>query len=201
MDESPPLLFMLAGKPAPVGLAQALRRLGSVRSDARAQLEEVALSSLEPLPEDQLEARMVRLCRRHDWAAEEIGPGIKGIVFLLRTAAAADVDARALGTDVMALTDDASLADLVVGVYAKARGSLRNEIVRSALLAHGKVLAGVEWRIDTVGSSDRGRKLNVPVALLTLHYQEGTRTDAITLQALPETLHALREVISELLHG
>lgn len=197
----PPLLFCLAGKPAPLGMAQAVSKMAGLAVEGRAALEEILLACLEPMPEDQLDSRITRLCRRVSIDAEVIGPGLKGIVFLMRQAAAADADPNAFGADIMALSSRRDLAKQLAGVYAKALRPLRTEIARATLLAHGKVLSGMEWRIDTLGSSNRGRKINMPVAMLTLHYQDGAKSEHISLQVVPEMLAELREVCNELLNG
>jgi hypothetical protein len=200
-EEVPPTLRCFGGKPAPLGLGRALAQLATLPADARSKIEEMVLGSLDAASADQLDARLARLARRHELELEDVGPGIKSAAFLMREAASFDVGADALQCDVFALAGDAGVATMVAALYSKAKPVLRAEIVRSALVAHGKVLTGVEWRIDTLGSSDRGRKLNVPVALLTLHYQDGSRPDRVTVQVVPELLDALREVCNELLAG
>ena len=68
---------------------------------------------------------------------------------------------------------------------------MRQEVLQGTLADHGKLLLGVDWRLDSVQASNRGSKMRVPVALLTLRFREGEQTQRITLQVLPETLREL----------
>ncbi|MFO0552585.1 MAG: hypothetical protein U0271_29615 [Polyangiaceae bacterium] len=60
-------------------------------------------------------------------------------------------------------------------------------------------MTGIEWRIDTVGSSSRGRQLDVPVALVTFEYRTGDKQDRFTLQMLPDAVQGLRSICDHLL--
>ncbi|MCK6592439.1 MAG: COMM domain-containing protein, partial [Polyangiaceae bacterium] len=59
---------------------------------------------------------------------------------------------------------------------------------------HGKLCESIEWRIDTVTSSSRGDKIQLPIVWLTLGYREGERRDRISLQLTPEAVQSLRRV-------
>lgn len=199
-DETPgPLLFSLNGKPAPNDLGAALATLAKLPDALAARLEELLLPLLGDLPEDQRENRIARACRRNDIDPDVVGPGLSAAAFLFRKGAAFDVDGAAFGQDLRALGCDALTAGLLQPLYDQARGPLRMEFAQAALAAHGKVLAGIEWRIDNMASSSRGRGLNLPIALVTFHYQDGNQTDRITLQMLPEMVGSLRGLCDELL--
>lgn len=195
-----PLLHSLDGKPAPAELGASLRRLLELPESLRGKLDEILLPNLEPLPEDQLEARIARLCRRHDLVPEQVGPGVKAAVFLFRQAAMFDVGADELEQDLRAVGAGPALCGLLVPPYRQVFPELRREIAMATIAAHGKVLTNVEWRMDTLGSSNRGRKLNIPVALVTLHYQDGQQANHVTLQMMPDAVAGLREVCDLLLN-
>src|SRR5690606_37886621 len=150
------------GRPAPPELGEALRALGNFSGPARTQRAELVLQLLEPMADDQLDARIGRLCRRLEVALEEVGPPLKAARIVLRAAAAMDMGRESIAGDlaVLGVRDGDDLLD----AYDKARAAVRAEVVQASLVAHGRVLMGVEWRIDTLGASNRGRKLNVPVA-------------------------------------
>ncbi len=194
-----PLLFSLNGKPAPPGLGEAIARLSELSADLLERLDELLLPNLGDMPEDQRENRIGRLCRRNELDPEMFGPVVKGCAFLIRSAAAFDVDANAFSQDVRAIGATEEVATRLAGLFEQVRGEMRADIARAAIAAHGKVLAGVEWRVDNLASSSRGRGLNLPVALVTFHYQDGPRADRITLQMLPEMVGSLRVLCDELL--
>ena len=83
--------------------------------------------------------------------------------------------------------------------YDQARAVVRREIVRGALLDHGKLLTGVDWRIDTIAAASRGAKIAAPVVLLTLSYQEGEHRSRITLHATPDMLQELQQLCAQIL--
>src|SRR5690606_19722226 len=170
-------LASLDGQSAPPELGAALRLFADLAPERR---DELLSQILEPLSDDQIDARIGRLCRRLELAPDKVGPGLKAARFLLRAAAAMNVDRAALATDLDQLGAP-ELEDLL-DVYARALPALRAEVIQASIVAHGRVLMGIEWRIDTLGSSNRGRKLNVPVALMTFHLQNGTQTEHVTMQ-------------------
>jgi len=58
--------------------------------------------------------------------------------------------------------------------YEAAKAFVRREIHQAALADHGKVVERVDWRVDQVVTSNRGEKLGVPVAVLTLSFRRGS---------------------------
>ena len=189
-----PQLQCLDGESPPPELGEALGHLREIPPRQRADL----LSQLlEPLSDDQIDARIGRLCRRLELAPDRAGPGLKAARFVLRAAAAMNLDREALGAD-LALLDVENYVD-ILDIYDASRATLRAEVIQASIVAHGRVLMGVEWRIDTLGSSNRGRKLNVPVALMTFHLQNGTQTEHVTMQLVPQMVEQLRDVCNRLL--
>ena len=83
----------------------------------------------------------------------------------------------------------------VLGSYDALKKPLRAEILEATLFDHGKVLVGIDWRIDRVTASDRGQNLDLPLALLTLHHREGhkerTRDGKTTLYLHADALREL----------
>ncbi len=193
------LLFSLNGKAAPEGMAERLCGLERLPSSARDNLEALLLPNLEQLPEDQLDNRIARLCRRNELEVESAGSAIKAVVFLFRAAAAFAIEPEDLASDIQALGGSPALVELLLPLYLKAVPDLRREIAQTTIATHGAVLVGIEWRIDTLGASSRGRKLNLPVALMTFQFQEGGEVRTKTFQMLPDMVNSLREVCGELL--
>lgn len=198
MSEAPPiLLHSLAGKPAPPELGPALAIVAELREAAFA---EVVGATLEILPEDQVDNRIVRLCRKLEIDPEKAAPAIKSTRWLLRNAASANTTPELLGQDLRALLgDDTRVTDRVLPLYEKALPAMRMEIIQGALSSHANVLTGLEWRIDTIGSTNLGTELNFPVALLTMHYQDRQQTGSFTVQMTPDMVAQLRKLCDQLL--
>ncbi len=194
-----PLLFCLDGNPAPAELGPALAYIRQLPESAQEHFDQLLLPTLGAEPEDQLDSRLSRMARHHELDLETLAPAVKAARLVLRQAAAYNLTAEQVSQDVQALTSDTPLAQLLATLYEGVLLELRREIARVTLAAHGRVLTGVEWRIDTIGSGDRGRALDMPVALMTFQYQDGETNGRITLQMVPEMVEQLRQICGELL--
>ena len=193
-----PLLHCLDGHAAPPELAKGIEVMTRLTAPHRERFVELLESTRERMPDDQLDNRIGRLCRRHELPLDLLGPSIKVARFLFRQAAIYDVGADALAEDLAALGGSA-LTDWLLGLYESCKPKLRSEIAQAALLAHGRVLTGVEWRMDTIGSTNLGRNINLPVAVLTLAYRDGERTERVSLQLIPDMVRGLRNICNLLL--
>lgn len=205
-----PALNSLEGARSPQELAEAL--LGFFKLPAKGQqgFGELLVPHLDAMPEDQVDARLVRLCRRAELDPVLVAPPVKAARFLFRKAAAANVSAQGFADDLNALCRDAAsrdselgsgsdLAASLVPLYTQALPALRRELIVRALRSHGRVFAGMEWRVDTIGSSNDGRDLAVPVAWVTLHYHDGDDLKRFTLQLLPDMVNQMRTICDDLL--
>jgi len=153
----------------------------------------------EPLPAE-LEADLDRLCAEHALAPDALARALKACRFLVRAAAANDLDARAFAEDLALLTGGSSpLADLLVPGYEAARAVVRGELARAAIHDHGKVIESIDWRIDVVTASSQAAKLRAPIAMITLRYREGAEREQLTLQATPDVLESLRDLCDRML--
>jgi len=103
-----------------------------------------------------------------------------------------DLSEAALAEDLARLGDTGEVRAALLPGYATVKKVVRSEVVRGALVDHGKVVVRVAWRVDHVGSSNRGANLNVPVAVLSLWYREGERQDHVTLQLPPDAMDELK---------
>jgi hypothetical protein len=61
----------------------------------------------------------------------------------------------AFAADLASLHPSKELADVLLACYEAARAQVRRELLRGALLDHGNVLDGVDWRLNHVATSSR----------------------------------------------
>ncbi|WP_437933199.1 COMM domain-containing protein [Sorangium sp. So ce341] len=197
-----PELASLGGAPPPPELAADLRRLLDLPEGARQRLWEALGPSLgEPVPA-AVERLLDGFCRRHEVGSEALARVLKACRFLVREASKRDLDRAALAADLAALAPGEGAEEIqaiLLAGYDQARAVVRREIVRGALLDHGKLLTGVDWRIDSIAAASRGAKIAAPVVLLTLSYQEGDQRSRITLQATPDLLRELQQICAQIL--
>ncbi len=196
---APVQLRCLQGKPVPADLAGDLRALTRLPPAARAALWSVLGPSLtEPLA-PEVEGMLDAFCRAQRLRRDDLARPVKACRFLLREAAGADVPRATFVEDLRALCGrDDAIEQFFVAGYDAACKVVRQEVLQGTLADHGKLLLGVDWRLDSVQASNRGSKMRVPVALLTLRFREGEQTQRITLQVLPETLRELTQTLTEI---
>lgn len=193
------LLHSLGGRAAPAELAPALNTIAELPDPFRAQFGEIVASTLDPIPEDQLDNRIIRLCRKADLDPAKAAPPIKATRFVIRNAASQNTSSENLAADLHTLCPEHDVAALILPIYEQARMSLRQEVLAGSLRAHGNLLNGLEWRVDTIGASNLGSEINMPVALLTMHYQDRHQQGSFTVQLLPDMVAQLRDLCDQLL--
>ena len=133
-------------------------------------------------------------CSKHSLAEADAVDTLRCCDLLFRRASALNLDRAAFQQDLTALSSgDAGAGEFLLVQFDEAKGALRQQIVLDSLADHGKLIVGVDWRIDDVSVSDRGVALNTRVVLMTLRYREGNRQERITFQITPEAMNELRQ--------
>lgn len=193
-------LHCLGGSGAPPGIAEDLARLPELPATARQSLWEALGPCLVDPLDQQVEELLSRFCRVHRADDDRVAAVIKACRFLLREACSLDLSRALFAEDLARLSGpDAELAAILLPGYDAAKAQIRAEILRGSLADHGKLLEGIDWRVDYLTTSSRGDKLRIPVALLTLRYREGKRKKRVTLQLLPDAIKDLRAICDRML--
>jgi len=136
--------------------------------------------------------RIESFCNDYGLKEKDVVAALRSCDFLMRQAAALDMDAVPFRQDLAALSEgDEQGAEVILSQYEEAKADLRKQIIQESLADHGNVLVGIDWRVENVTASDRGTKLNTTVVLLTLRYRDANQTERITLQL---TLEAMKEL-------
>jgi hypothetical protein len=203
LDDAPSMLpdrplYTLGGRPAPPEIARDLALLLELSPPAKARLwEALGPCLVEPLP-DTVEARLDAFCQAHGARAEILAPALKACRFLVRQASARDLPQGRFAEDLANLHPSPEIADILLAGYEAAKAQVRRELLRGALLDHGNVLVGVDWRIDQVVTSSRGGLLHAPVGVLTLRYRAGGKEERLSVQIVPEALRELHQACESL---
>ncbi len=195
-------LYCLGGGEAPPELGADLLRLARLPVEALQNLWQVLAPSLGDTIAAETEQLLDVFCAAYRLDDEELARAIKACRFVIREGAQRDVPAGALAEDLDRLCPEQPVVkQLVLAGYEPVRAQLRREIVKAAISDHGKLLVGIRWRLDGIHASERGSRLAMPVAMLTLHYREGAEVGRVTLQALPDMIGELRGVCQRILEG
>ncbi|MBI4952520.1 MAG: hypothetical protein HY908_10845 [Myxococcales bacterium] len=197
-----PKLRCLGGRQVAAGVLADLARLGALPPEARRNLWDALGPTLpEPIPAAASSAiEAFRL--RYEVVGEDLAVGLKACRYLVREAAKRNLAAPKLAED-LAVLDGGSgaLAELLLPGYEVAKATIREVLVRRALLRHGKTLLDAEWRVDTMTVSNEVLGMRVPVAQLTLRYHELGQAQAVTLQVPASVLRKLHAMLGEILAG
>jgi hypothetical protein len=197
---SPEQKGSLGGGEAPPGLGADLRRLVSLPTQALEKLWQVLAPSLAETIAKETEELLDVFCSAYGADPDELGRVIKACRFVIREAAQRDVPAAAVAQDLDRLCPgDPLVRELLMAGYGAARERIRHEIVKAAVSDHGKLLVGIKWRLDAIQASEGGLQLKMPVALVTLHYLEGSEAGRVTLQVLPDMMGELKNVCEKVL--
>jgi hypothetical protein len=194
-----PKLRCLAGGEAPPGLSRDIEGVAALAPAAKQRFWEALGPSLsEPLP-SSVEGILDDFCRRHEAPGAGLASALKGCRFLIREASKVDLPRAALAEDLDALGIGADARAILLGGYDKAKAFVRAEILRGALVGHGKLLLRADYRVDNIVAASDGARFSAPIALVTLAYQEGQRRDQITLQMTPDALRELKKMCEEII--
>jgi hypothetical protein len=181
------------GRPAPVPVVEGWRQFLRFPEQVRKGFWGVLFPALLEPANPSNKQRVESFSREYGLEEEAVVSAMRGCDFLLRQAGALDMDAAAFRQDLAALSEgDEQGAEVILSQYDGAKADLRKQIIQESLADHGKVLVGIDWRVDNVTASDRGAKLNTTVVLLTLRYRENNRVERITLQLTPEAIRELK---------
>ena len=193
-------LHCLGGISAPAEIVGDLRKLVDLPPLARQKLWEVLGPCLGAHIPPAAESRLTAFCQAHGADEGALAASIKACRFLLRSAVSLDLSRAVFAEDLGSLVGDGhEVSELLLAGYDSAKNLIRAEILQGALADHGKLCEGIDWRVDYLTSSNRGQKLRIPVAMLTLRYREGSRSDRITVQFLPDAIHDLRKICDQIL--
>jgi len=194
-DTRPPEIKLncCQGRPAPVPVVEGWRQFLGFPEQARKGFWGVLFPALLEPANPANKQRIESFSGEYGLEEEAVVSAMRGCDFLLRQASALDMDAASFRQDLAGLSEgDEQGTEVILSQYDAAKADLRKVIIQESLADHGKVLAGIDWRVDNVTASDRGAKLNTTVVLLTLRYRDGKRTERITFQLTPERMKELK---------
>lgn len=203
-EAPPPLrLHCLGGAEAPFDTSFDLREVRLLPPGAQKHLWRVLGPSLsEPIP-DGVGRKLEAFAKEHQIPRERLARAIRACRFVLRAATMRDLPLDLFLQDVSGLlgTAESNVHLVLASGYERAKSAILHENLAGALGDHGKILLGVDWRVDTVNVSQRGAGVQSRVAFLTLRYLEGDTRGRVTVQALPDVVRQLRSICDVVLDG
>jgi hypothetical protein len=193
-------LRALGGAAAAPRLLADLALVGALPPNARRTLWRALAPALpDPVPAAG-DAAIDGFATEHGLDEATLARALKACRHLVREAASRDLDVAAFAAD-LAVLDGAGgeLRAILLPGYEDAKVHVREELVTRAIAAHGRVLVGVEWRLDMVAASSKGHDLRAPIAFVSLDLIEDGAPRRLTFQATPDALRKLAKVCGDLL--
>ncbi|MEM6790105.1 MAG: hypothetical protein AAF928_13500 [Myxococcota bacterium] len=203
-DEAPraaaPPLACLAGQPPPPPVARDFQALAGLPEGARDDIWRVLEPCLAPTVGEEADRAVEQFARAHRAVGQQVAEAVRGLRFLLFEAAGAGAEKHAFAADLGALMGEAAgpWREVLLPRYETTRDGLRAQIVRQTVVDHGRLMVGLDWRIDRILGSQHGRDIQANVALLTFTYREGDTQKRMTLHAEPAMMMRLRHVCEQL---
>ncbi len=191
-------LRCLMGMAAPADLGAHLASVLDLPDAVQGTFAEVLDAYLVPVLDDRVQTFVKRYCRRYELEPAVLIPSAMAARYLFTNAAKAGVDGTAFMTDVRALVPEprASLVlERLLPLFEMALPKLRQAAVMRSVAEHGRVVRAVRWRMDVIRASDHAIALDVPVATITLQYQEGANASQASYQFLPEQAAELKRAL------
>jgi hypothetical protein len=182
------MLRALGGKPAPLGLASDLERLGSFPPEALRDFWNALGPSLDEPITQEAEQALDAYCTRHALSDSDLAMVISSARFLVREAARRELSLADLKAD---------LSDLVgyrVGLAHLSRGQAARSVT-----THGRVIKQIDWRLERVIASNEASALDVLIARLTLATDGPDGATSTSLQLDMPTVLKLRATCDEIL--
>ena len=194
---SPITLHCFHGAPAPPEVVDGWRRYLHLPKPARRAIWHLLGPAVLDLDGSQHQELLASFCKEYGIAKEPVVQAVQSCGFVLSRAAALDLGLAQVHEDLAALTGDSAVSDedafdILLARYDGMKTQLRGLIMQETLADHGKVLVGLDWRVDTCSASHRGANLDATVVFLTMRYRDGNQFDRATFQLTPEALKQLK---------
>jgi hypothetical protein len=198
-EPTSPRLHCLGGEPAPAEVVRDWSRLLALPERARQGLWEILAPSLSGGVDATMERRAESFCHLFELPAPDLQASLRVCRFLFTRAGALDLGVHPFSEDLAALSGgDPPAGAIVLSWYEAAKSLVRRGILEKSVLDHGRVLVGLDWRVDRIAGSDRGVHFDAPVALMTLRLREGGGEERTTIYVLPEVLGQIKEAVSRI---
>jgi hypothetical protein len=143
-----------------------------------------------------------QFCEQHGVEPAKVIEAVRACDYLVRNATALNLPQNIFEQDLALLSPgNPGAAAILTSRYESVKGNMRRLIVEDSLADHGKVLVGLDWRVDNVTASDRGAQLDSSVVFLTLRYRDSDSFERLTLQLTPESLKGLKGFVDRFSAG
>jgi len=202
-DGKPPALHSLQGKSAPDPVVEGWAQVLAMQTSARQAFIELLSRSVIDPDEATLSRVLSKFCGGHGTDQRDAYSALKACQFLLQGAAALDLPPERFMEDLHRLSPSNDLGGvrLLGSRYIPLKKRIREALLVQALADHGKVLVDLDWRIDSVTSSNHALAHDASVVYLTLQTRDAEGEERVTLQLTAQSIQMLRQFCRRFSHG
>ena len=93
----------------------------------------------------------------------------------------------------------APIVALLMPLLQEAYPQLIQQAAMRTIAEHGKVVRDVHWRMDIIKGSNHVMNLDMPVATITLQFQDGPTTGQASYQMMPDQAAKLKEALTAII--
>lgn len=191
-------LTCFSGEPAPQEILRDYKRFSALPDKAREGLWEILGPSLAGAVDGAMEKRAEAFARLFDVEPSDLQASLRVCRHLLQRAGSLDLSAADFAGDLAKLGGEARASASLLAWYEPAKALVRAAVLKDTIFDHGKVLVGLDYRVDRITGSDRGAGFDAPVALLTLRVVESGREERMTMYVVPEALGQVKTAIERI---
>ena len=201
-DQQAVVLKLLQGKPPTPDLLRRWRRYIELPALVHARIWEVLNPILLGLPQESVPQHVAQFAAAVNVEVSDLTLALEGCHALLLEATARNIDVKDFNEDLALLSGagagQTARAAIVEG-YERSNKLIRQRLVMESVAEHGKVLTGLNWRIDRILMSNHGFNLDTPILMMTLHYEDAGEKQHMTFQVSDSVLTMMRDFCDKML--
>ena len=194
MPKDPPKLATCRGQPAPAPVQEGWETLLTLPSSTLQAFAELLMASIADVNEEELGQAVTGFSGRYGLDTDAVIKSVQACQFLLRQAAVLDLDPSAFASDLRELSgEETGPLRVLLSRYGPMKTRIRERLLVQTLMDHGKVLVGLDWRVDRISASNRLSGPASDVVILTLELQSTGETERVNIQLPTRSLSLLQE--------
>ena len=194
-----PELNCLDGRAAPPEIVDGWKMLQGLPETALKSIWDLIAPMLVEPNQPEHQQRIQQFATMHGADALDVLAAVSSAGVIVERARSIKLPPDKLAEDALRMSggqeDEASRQ--ISGGYAKFLDELQQHAMQRTLALHGNLLVGLDWRIDTVESSNVAGKVDERVMFMTLSYLANEEPKRLSLQVTPEVMGHLRTFVDQ----
>ncbi len=187
-------LAALGGEAAPAKLAEDLGHFARFSPEARRRFWSALGPSLDEPITKEAERALDAYCAEFALDEDALAQVVSAARFLVREASRRRLSQADLEADLRALVgDEPGIVGALAAGYKRALVHLSQGYAARSVVAHGRILKQIDWRLERIVASNEARVLDVPIGRMTLTTDGPEGIRSVSLQLDMATVRKLRD--------